>query len=586
MTKVLPRYTESAYTVSEFRGSKGVVTQMINHKKIAAVSLSVLLAATAVGCSSDKQPEAGTAQESAGAADDKTPVTFTYFSFSKEKDVNSNETVIGKELEKQTGVNFKMEFAVGDSKTKSGVMIASGDYADVIVPEGEIDKLLDAGAFIPLDELIEKYGPNIKRVYGPYMDKFRQEDGKIYHLPFSANQGYITDPGISQGAFWIQRSVLKEFGYPTIKTLDEYFDLIKKYKEKYPQVDGKDTIGFAAFAGVKDNFFALTNASMHLAGYPNDGGVIVDMKTHEAKVYSAGEYEKRWIKKLNEVNAQGLFDPESFTVNKDQYLAKLTSGRVLGYFGYNWLVGDATNNLKKAGVDEKRYAPLPIVFDKDIKDQYLDPPAFVNNRGIGISVKAKDPVRIIKFFDNLLKEENQILVQWGIKDQTYTVNEKGRYVLTPEMLKKRNDPEFKRSFGFQYFEYSWPRYGNNSILKDGNSYGVGNQPEVAEMDYTEGDRKILQAYGAKTFADMFSKPDDRPWYPAWSINLGQGTPEQIFGQKSQDLQLKYLPKLIMGSPDAFDGTWKEYTTEFGKLDSKTYEETITKVVKNRIAGKW
>ncbi|MFC0214464.1 ABC transporter substrate-binding protein [Paenibacillus chartarius] len=559
-------------------------------KKWLSLGMAVVVTAALVGCSNGGENGSGagaasTDGKSAASADDKTPVTFTYFRFGTEKDVTASDTVLGKELQKQTGVDWKIEHVVGDAKTKSGVMIASGDYPDVIVPEGEIDKLLDAGAFIPLDELIEKYGPNIKRVYGPYMDKFRQKDGKIYHLPFSANQGYISDPNISQGAFWVQRSVLKEAGYPKIKTLDEYFDMIKAYKEKHPQVDGKDTIGFAIFAGSKDNFFTLTNPTMHLAGYPNDGGVIVDTKTLEAKVYSGTDLEKRWIKKLNDVNAMGLFDPESFVMNKDQYLAKLTSGRVLGYFGYNWQVGDATNNLKKAGIDEKRYAPLPIVFDKDIKDQYIDPPSFVNNRGIGISVKAKDPVRIIKYFDNMLTEENQIMLQWGIKDQTYSVDAKGRYYMTPEQIKQRNDPEFKRSFGWQYFEYSWPRYGNNSLLKDGNSFAVGNQPEVAYAEYTEGDKKILDAYGAKTFSEYFAKPDVRPWYPAWSINLGQGTPEQLFGQKSQDLQLKYLPKLIMSQPGQFDSLWNEYTTEYKKLDSKTYEATITKVVKERAAGK-
>ncbi|WP_079908424.1 ABC transporter substrate-binding protein [Paenibacillus sp. 32352] len=550
-------------------------------RKIALAGLAVSLLAATVACS--KQPAA---DKQLTTSDDTTPVTFSYYSFSSGKDIMANQTVIGKELEKQTGVNWKMEFIVGDQKTKSGVMIASGDYPDVIVPEGEIDKLMDAGAFIALDDLIEKYGPNIKRVYGPYMDKFRQKDGKIYHLPFSANQGYIMDPNIGQGAFWIQRSVLKEFNYPKIKTLDEYFDLIKKYKEKHPQMDGKDTIGFVSFAGVADNFFTLTNPPMHLAGYPNDGGVIVDMKTQEAKIFAATDLEKRWVQKLNEINAEGLFDPESFVVNKDQYLAKLTSGRVLGYFNYGWQVGDATNNLKKAGIDEKRYAPLPIVFDKDIKDQYIDPPSFVNNRGIGISVKAKDPVRIIKYFDNLLKEENQILTQWGIKDETYSVNDKGRFVMNADQIAKRNDPEFKRSYGFQYFEYSWPRYGNNSLLKDGNAFAVGNQPEVASMSYTEGDKKILEAYGAKVFTDLFAKPDNRPWFPAWSINLGQGTPEQLFGQKSGDLQKKYLPKLIMAKPEQFDAIWNEYVGEMNKLDKKQYEATITKVVKDRAAGKW
>lgn len=556
---------------------------------LAAVIASVMLI---TGCSSGNEGNKnntapkGNNETNAPAVEEDKPVTFTYFSFSSEKDILASDTVIGKVLQEQTGVDWKMEYAVGDVSTKSGVMIASGDYPDVIVPEGEIDKLIDAEAFIALDDLIEDYGPNIKRVYGEYFDKFRQADGKIYHLPFSANQGYVSDPGISQGAFWIQRSVLKEFNYPEIKTLDQYFDLIAQYQAKYPQVDGKDTIGFITFAGVADNFFTITNAPMHLAGYPNDGGVIVDMDTHDAKIYAATDNEKQWLQKLNEVNAAGLFDPETFTANKDQYLAKLTSGRVLGYFNYGWQVGDATNNLKAAGIDELRYAPLPIVFDESITDQYVDPPAFVNNRGIGISVSAKDPERIIKYFDNLLTVENQILVQWGQEGVTYTIDENGRYYMDDAQIAQRNDPDFKRSYGWQYFEYSWPRYGNNSVLEDGNSYAVGNQPEVAYAGYTDGDKTFLDAYGVQTFSALFGTPEDRPWYPAWSINKGQGTPEQIFEQKSGDLQQKYIPKLVLAKPSEFESIWNEYVAEFGKLDVAGYEEFITNVVKERIAGNW
>ncbi len=533
--------------------------------------------------------EGSISAQTGGETESNEPVTFTYYHFAPgKKDVLASETVIGKELQKQTGVDWKLEYVVGDSTTKAGVMIASGEYPDVISSSGEMSKLMDAEAYIPLDDLIEEHAPNIKRVYGPYFDKMRHTDGKIYTLPYTANQGeYIGGPNIGGGAFWIQRSVLKEFNYPEIKTLDEYFQYIKQYKEKYPKVDGMDTIGFVSLAGVANNFFTLQNPAMHLAGYPNDGSVIVDMNTHEARIVAGTEYQKRWIGKLNEINAEGLFDPESFTMNKDQYLAKLTSGRVLGYFNYAWQVGDATQNLLSAGIDEKRYAPLPIVFDKDIKDQYIDPPGFVANYGIGITTNAEDPTRIIKYFDNMLKEENQILVQWGIKDQTYSVDENGRfYYANDEQRKYHDDLELSRTFGFTYFVTDWPKYGGESTLSNGNAFSPGNQSEVASYSYTEGDKAILDAYGVKTFSELFNKPDPRPWFPSWSIALEQGSPEQIFATKSDDLQRKHLPTLILEPPSKFEPAWEAYISELNKLDKETYEATITKVVQDRVAGKW
>mgnify|MGYP000979682027 CR=1 FL=1 len=521
------------------------------------------------------------ASGSASPAADKTPVTFTYFNANSQvPDIDSDKTEIGKALEEQTGVNFKLQFPVGDVNTKIGTMIASGDYPDVLAPDTAIDKILDAKAFIPLNDLIDKYGPNIKRVYGPYYNLMKQADGNIYFLPFSAVVGdYIPNPTIDQGAFWIQRRVLKEFGYPKIKTLDEYFDLIKKY------VDAHKSEGLTGFTSLTYDWrtMGIFNPPMHLAGYPNDGDVIVDMQTHKANVYADDDVTKRWLKKLNEINNEGLYDQSSFVNNYDQYLAKISSGKVLGFFDYGWEVNQALQNIKKTGNDDLDYMPLPIVFDDTIKDQYLDPASFVDNRGIGITTSAKDPVRIIQFFDNMLTEENQIMIQWGFKGETYEVDDKGRFYRTPEQIEMLKDNAKQESIGFTYFNYSWPMYGQGSTLSDGNSLSAGRQPEVAQASFTEGDKLILSKYGVQTFSELFAKPDDRPWYPAWSISIEQGSPAAIFQQKSKDVKLKYFPKLVLAKPDQFDTIWNEYLNEFHKLDVKAFEDTLTQSIAAKIA---
>src|SRR5690606_33561933 len=137
--------------------------------------------------------------------------------------------------------------------------------------------------------------------------------------------------------------------------------------------------------------------------------------------------------------------------------------------------------------------PLPVTFEKGIKDQYIDAPGFIANRGVGISIKAKDKaVRIIQYFDNLLKEENQILTQWGEKGVTFEVNEEGRFYMTEEQLRNRNDNQYKEEYGWLDFEYGWPRLGGYSVLSDGNSFEVKNQPEIVQVEYKEGDLAILE----------------------------------------------------------------------------------------------
>jgi len=557
--------------------------------------LAIMLVVT--GCGSKNSGEKGNtttnptnngSKEVEGKDPEEKPldkVTFTYFNGAgAAKDINTNETTIGKILEDQTGVNFKIENLVGDLNTKIGTMNASRKYPDVLIPDAAIDEVLGAGGFIDLTDLIEEHGPNIKRVYGPYFDLMKDKDGKIMFLPFSNVVGeFIPDPNINQGAFWVQRGVLKEAGYPEIKTIDQYFQLIRDYEKKH---ESEDLTGFISLTH-DWRFFATTNPPMHLAGYPNDGEVTVDMSTFEAKVYANNDDTKRYMKLLNELNAEGLFDKASFIDNYDQYLAKLSSGKVIGFFDYGWQIGNAQNVLKDAAKadptqDDLVYFPLPVTFDGE-KDQYLDPPGFVKNRGMGITVSAQDPERIIQFIDNLLKEENQIMKSWGIQGETYEVNEEGRFYRTEEQIKKIDEP-FRETFGFKYFDWNWPQYGTNSTLADGNAVAPGLQPEVFQMSLTEEDKTILAAYGVQTYSEMFAAPDDRPWFPAWGIAKEQGSAEQIYETKKTELTRKYFPKLVLDPPSKFDSNWDEFTAEFNKLDTAGYENFVTTEVKKIIDG--
>lgn len=509
----------------------------------------------------------------------KDKVTFTYFNGgASRKDVETKDTQIGKIYEDKTGVNWQIEHLVGDIQMKIGTMIAGGVFPDVIVPDTEIDNVVDNGVFIPLNDLIDKY-PNIKRVYGPYLNVMKHSDGNIYFLPFGPQVGeYIASPNIDQGAFWIQARVLEEFDYPKVKTLDQYLNLIRDYVAKYPD---EDLIGMTALTD-DWQFFTTSNVPNHLAGYPNDGAVIIDMETMEATDYTDTEYTKRWLKALNDLNAEGLFDSTSFINNYDQYLARLTSGRVLGFFAYGWQVGTALNNLKAGGDPGIEYFPLPIVFDENIKDQYIDPPSFVDNRGIGITTSAKDPERIMEFFDFMLEEENQILNQWGIEGVTYEIDENGRYYRTPEQIEQLRNNEYSQEVGLTYFGYYWPMYSQNSTLSNGNAHAPGNQGEVALLSFTESEQKLLQQYGVNTFSEMFATPDDRPWYPAWSVALETGSAAQMFEQRKDDLIRQWFPDLVFAAPGDFENKWDSFVTEFRKLDVDIFEETITRLVKEKV----
>src|SRR5699024_11081717 len=96
------------------------------------------------------------------------PTTYKFFDASKnDEDLNTAETKLGKMFEEETCINFDIEHIVGDVNQKIGTMIASGEYPHLLNAEQSTDAVIDAGGFVPLNDLIEEHAPNIKKWYGP-----------------------------------------------------------------------------------------------------------------------------------------------------------------------------------------------------------------------------------------------------------------------------------------------------------------------------------------------------------------------------------------------------------------------------------
>jgi putative aldouronate transport system substrate-binding protein len=511
----------------------------------------------------------------ASYGEDLEPVKFTVFIATPSQQPTPDNKIF-KLIEEEFGVTFEFDILAGDLDQKMGVLIASGDYPDIMSGHTRFN---DAGAFIPLEDLIEEHAPNLKKHYEKAWYLMKYKDGHVYVLPnygvFHGEYRYNRSYG---PAFWIQKAVLKEFGYPKVKTLDEYFDLIKQYKDKYPTIDGQPTIGFEILSDGWRNF-CLKNPPQHLVGHPNDGGVIVE--NNVARIFAHEDIAKRYYKKLNEMNQLGLIDEETFVLSYDQYIAKLSSGRVLGMFDQGWNFLRAEDSLKTQEKVLRTYAPCPVTYDESIKDYYMDRPPVNVDRGFGITVTCKDPVRIIKLFDALMDERWQKILYWGFEGEDYLVDENGRFYRTPEQRVNYDDPAYKQAN--QPLEFGGYLPKMEGTFSDGNATSPGMQPEEYYATLKPEDKELLSAYGYKTYGGFFSSPPENPvYYPAWSIPLEEGSPEKIVDTQLDDFAMKYLPKAILAKPENFDGIWEEYVAEIQKLDIKAYEDAVNAGIQQRI----
>ncbi|WP_159081858.1 extracellular solute-binding protein [Paenibacillus sp. CAA11] len=536
------------------------------------VSAALILSLTISGCSSGGNNSKNSAN--AGNKDSGGTKTFTYFIFDPGDNVPEH-TKIGDIIQEKTGVKIKYERLVGEKEQKVGVMIAGEDYPDLLNTDQTV-KFEDAKALIPLEDLIEQHAPNIKRIYGPYWERLKAADGHIYALPQVAPTG-TPSKGIS-AAFWIQKEVLKDAGYPKITTFDQYVDVLKNYYKKYPQIDGADTIPFEILTYDNRNF-TLTTAMQFLAGGPNDSRALVDPNSNTLKFYQTDEnITKRYYAKLNEMYNEGMVDKEAFVMNYEQYLAKLSSGRVLGFFDQKWQFQTAMDSLKQQGKSNRIHVPLQLTFDESIQPDYLDVPSLNYNQGFSITVSCKDPVAAIKYADFMASDEGQILRNWGVKGEDFTVSDQGRFYRTQEQRDFFADPKNGlKTFGNIMF--FWP--GSSGTMPDGNNYESYRQPEEIAAGYDELDKEILKAYGVKTYEDLFDGPNmARKYFPLWSIELSEKA--KVFNQKLDDINKKFPPLMVVSkSPEDFEKNWNAYVDTVNKLDVQSWLDELTEKVKQR-----
>jgi putative aldouronate transport system substrate-binding protein len=514
------------------------------------------------------------------------PIEISVFTVNTNFPIPPEDNRAYKLIKEKLGVTFKWDIAVGEADQKIGVMIAGQDYPDLLHVNSP--KFIDAGACIPLEDLIEKYAPHLKAHYqsNPITwAKMHEKDGHVYCLlDYGVPENVDVQTEYWGPAMFIQKAVMKEFGFPKIKTIDEYFDLIAKYKAKHPTTkDGKPTIGFSILT-YDWHKFNLCNPPPFLAGYPNDGDGIVDPKTGKYRIQYYGPEAKRWYQLLNKMNDKGLVDRESFADNYDQYMAKLANGQVLGIHDQYWQFQDANKALVAQNRVWETMMPLPIVFDKSTKPHWRDSTLPNLQRGYAISVKAKDPVRIIKFLDEQLDPAWQKIMQWGVEGEDYTIDKSGQPAQTKEQAIRWDDVSWKLHNLAEIWWQEAPKL-EGQFTKGGLACKLRDNPNLYLSSLRPEDQEILKAYGAYSWSDLMDKNPvpNPPWYPAWQFPAADGTPEKLALTKAQDTYAKDLPKVIMAKPADFEKEWANYLADLKKCNIEVYEAAMQVFIDDRIA---
>lgn len=543
---------------------------MKRRKLISVLLAATMMAAMFAGCGSDAAST--DAKENADGADSTEAggvKEFTAFFAVPGSEIN-DDNEIQQIIADKTGVKVKETGLTGQTAEEAvGMMITGGELPDFICGGSGQSQLYDADVLVALDDYLDDY-PNIKNFFTQQQwDQLRQDDGHIYWIPqFSNIKGEEKVCTHNDEAFWIQARVLKWADYPEIRTMDQYFDLIERYNEANPTMeDGTENIPYTILCD-DWRYFCLENAPQFLDGYPNDGSCIVDPETLTVIDYNTTDTAVKYFQKLNEEYQKGIVDPESFTQTYDEYIAKLSTGRVLGmidqWWDFAYTAGDA---IKQAGLDAQGcdYIPLPITIDESVKNQWHCSGGVLNvSDGLAITTSCEDVEAALQFVDDLLSQDIHNLRFWGVEGVDYNVDDNGEFYRTEEQRTRAVDTAYKASHTCTYSYF--PQYSGTS--DDGIN---ANKPDGQANEFFDGlnddVKEAFSAYGAETYVDMIGT-NEAPgaWYPMWSYSNSFTTDTEggMAWNKIGEIKHEYLPQVVMAKD--FDAAWAEYMDAYNSCD--------------------
>lgn len=331
-----------------------------------------------------------------------------------------------KALEERYNIDYEfMPVASGEYNNKLGVTLASGDIPDTLLFPG-LDQIyfnaIDNSQFIPLEKYMAdtKEYPNLAKIPED-LKKILTYKGHIYGIPRLR--------GVPGHTIVMRKDWLDKLGLAVPTTYDELYTVLKAFKEKDPDGNGKDdTYGLAV--GMSDagliGVNAVSSGMRALAGnWVQDGnGGLIPMeftpKAKEAFSFYAKLYKEGIIAK-------------DFAIKKDQQVEDdflLGKAGVYGNSAYTFFT--AARYEKARAVNPKfELVALPPLKNADGTQGYMK---FSGYFGIfAISADAgKDEAKvkkILKILDDQIGEEGATFVRWGVEGTHHKV-ENGVKTLT------------------------------------------------------------------------------------------------------------------------------------------------------------
>ncbi len=411
------------------------------------------------------------------------------------KAADSPDDVVRPEFKRITGVSVNeddsFDNAGGSFDSVVAKIIASETYPDIANSLPDIKGLKDRNVLYRLDEVVEKYCPNLYKYFGPESKVFgnewkRQikEYGGVYALPLSSSPAQIsqmtkldgnyslTDEQIERvcgiplseyAYFYIRDDILKKI-YPQahsydelqsildkngkfteseifdvpIETQQDFIDMLYKIKNLGLKENGKTVYPFYSHNG-NDNWGALVTCSglfgYGVEGEMGTGSYFTYWNDSEKKVKYTfkEEWFKNILKQWNQLVKDDVASKEALVDTNSNFNEKLKNGN----YAVVWPYTDVTT-INQSGMPFK-YRKVYVKFKRNINDTAIfgADPTYLNKISIfNRNLNEQQLVQVLRAIDFAASDPGQKLNNWGTRASgLYTEDEQGNLQFTDEKLK-------------------------------------------------------------------------------------------------------------------------------------------------------
>jgi ABC-type glycerol-3-phosphate transport system substrate-binding protein len=355
------------------------------------------------------------------------PEPLTILTGSWHPEIDLADTVVARLIQQRTNTDFTVIATTWyDVETKQHVLIASGDYPDILTVTSTATeaKYGKSGLLLALDDYWGRFPHLASCRPAEIWDLMTHPDGHVYAIPTAI----VTHNGglVSQHVVPLYRGDwLREFGLETPETLLDYMRVAEMVTFGDPDHNGlNDTYALGGAEADHDRFFGHIYAAFGTAPnayFERDGRVVAGSIVPEAKAA---------VSHLHSMYERGMIDPDYITDNEARFVEKIRDG----VFGAANLWAGATepanNNLHKPFRERNpdgEYVVGPFLSAGGFPS--LSGTALTNQRGwmrTGIVAKSDHLEAALRVLDFVCSPAGSMLHHYGIENEHYTVESDGR----------------------------------------------------------------------------------------------------------------------------------------------------------------